>query len=249
MAVLHRATSNIPNRPLVKGQPLQVGDFDLPIVEGGQAPLAYGYEGLPQGLTVNPATQAVLGVPTQTGPFTIVQTVTDANGEQLVSKVIIHVVDEDGSTAGDPDPIPEEAPEGTVLAEQLQQQAPQFDNAFDAAADVVVRAGLSLQQAKQDLETARTDLAAHDLETAAELKRRLAELEAWKDDQRRQAEELGQKIDQNREAVRTAKADRLSNARTLRALLDTLIEEGEAEAAAEAEQDGRPSTDREAKDQ
>ena len=237
---LHRASSNIPDRPLVLGLPLAPGDFDMPTVEGGRAPLAYGYTGVPPGLTISPVTQAVAGVPAQIGVFTITQTVTDADGQQFESNVVIHVLEGEGQVEqeqqqdADPEPTAE-------LTEE-----PKFDNAYDAAADVVARAGLAFAEAKAGLEDAKTDLAAYELETVAEYDRRAAELQAWRKGRGQREEELGQQIDLARAAVEKTKADRLTQARILRSLLDTFI--AEEEAALGAEKTDRAEDEQEAQD-
>ena len=243
MEKLHRTSSEIPNRPLILGQLLGPGDFILHTVEGGLAPLAYGYDGIPDGLTVNPTTQEVSGAPSQVGVFTIVQTVTDATGEKLVSRTVVHVMEGEGSVEEERQQQQGASPEATqdpLLA------APQFDNAYDAAADVVARAGLVFTDAKTELEDAKKELAAHELETVAEHDRRRAELEAWRKERGQQEEELGQRIDQARETVKAKRADRLAQARILRSLLGTFIDEEEAALA--AEQADRAEDEQEAQD-
>ena len=48
---------------------------------GGVSPITYGVAGLPQGLSVNPSTGLIGGIPTQSGVFPVALTVTDANGD------------------------------------------------------------------------------------------------------------------------------------------------------------------------
>ena len=63
----------------------------LPAVVGGTGPFTYVAAGLPPGLTFNPATREITGIPTLGGTFTVAVTVTDATGASATGNYTIVV--------------------------------------------------------------------------------------------------------------------------------------------------------------
>lgn len=100
-AVMSLPPATLPDGQVGTTYPVQT----LPAVVGGTAPYTYTAAGVPPGLTFNPATREISGVPTQGGTFTVVVTVTDANGTTATGNYPITVtvpapVVADGSSCG-----------------------------------------------------------------------------------------------------------------------------------------------------
>ncbi|MBB5636472.1 gliding motility-associated-like protein [Pedobacter cryoconitis] len=77
----------------------------LPAVIGGTAPYTYTAIGVPPGLNFNPADRTISGTPTLGGTFTVIVTVTDANGSTATGNYPVTVtvpapVVADGSSCG-----------------------------------------------------------------------------------------------------------------------------------------------------
>lgn len=65
----------------------------IPSAVGGTTPYTYTASGLPAGLTFNPATREISGVPTQAGTFPVVVTVTDNGGRTATNTYPVTIVD------------------------------------------------------------------------------------------------------------------------------------------------------------
>jgi hypothetical protein len=58
---------------------------------GGLQPYTWSATGLPEGLSIDPATGAITGAPTAGGPFTVVITLTDSTGQSASRTIVLNV--------------------------------------------------------------------------------------------------------------------------------------------------------------
>ncbi len=65
----------------------------IPAATGGTGPITYSATGVPPGLSFNPTTREISGIPTQPGNYIIPITVTDANGYSVTSNYTLKVTD------------------------------------------------------------------------------------------------------------------------------------------------------------
>ncbi|WP_316804689.1 putative Ig domain-containing protein [Pedobacter nototheniae] len=65
----------------------------IPAATGGSEPFTYSATGLPPGLSFDPTTRAITGTPTQAGNYTVVVTVTDADGKTTNASYPLAVTD------------------------------------------------------------------------------------------------------------------------------------------------------------
>jgi gliding motility-associated-like protein len=79
----------LPNGVVGTSYPTQL----IPLVTGGTSPYTYAATNLPPGLTFDPATREIKGIPTQKGTYVIPVTVTDANGNTITRDYTIVVRD------------------------------------------------------------------------------------------------------------------------------------------------------------
>jgi len=80
-------TSTLPNGIVGSTYPAQT----LPAVSGGTAPYTYAATNLPPGLTFNPTTREITGVPTVGGTYNVSVTATDANNNKATTSYSITV--------------------------------------------------------------------------------------------------------------------------------------------------------------
>ncbi|MFC3560056.1 Ig-like domain-containing protein, partial [Pedobacter jamesrossensis] len=66
---------------------------NIPVATGGTGPYVYSAINLPPGLTFDPSTRQISGVPSQMGTYTIPITVTDANGNSATSGFTVKITD------------------------------------------------------------------------------------------------------------------------------------------------------------
>ncbi|WP_443945859.1 putative Ig domain-containing protein [Pedobacter sp. AW1-32] len=91
----------------------------IPSAVGGTTPYTYSATGLPPGLTFDPATRTISGTPTQSGPYNVTVTATDATGKTATNTYAILVVD----PLTLPNATLPDGTEGTVYATQTLPSA------------------------------------------------------------------------------------------------------------------------------
>ncbi|ACU05937.1 putative Ig domain-containing protein [Pedobacter heparinus] len=79
----------LPNGTVGTTYPVQV----IPAATGGTTPYTYTATNLPPGLTFDPATREIKGIPTQKGTYTVHVTATDSNGNNVTQDYTIVVRD------------------------------------------------------------------------------------------------------------------------------------------------------------
>ena len=93
--------ASVGDRTYTKGE--SIAPLVLPAAAGGNGTVQYGLSVVPDGLSFNPATRTLTGIPTRSHTYEITYTAQDADGDSATLNFIVEVVDAPSAGASDDD--------------------------------------------------------------------------------------------------------------------------------------------------